>query len=463
MLYRAIIFVFVCALSLSGLTAPLWAQTTKAPQTTLHQPTLVPTETTNLDSDPQPKADTALPSPAPVAANSLYHAQWAQNSVRILQDNGIQLPAGIHYDVLINQQDFIGVLAKVSGVERRQLRQYRLLSNKAPEALITRGEAIHLLLASFGLMDSLPNFKHMPSKFSDLSPSHPAYASIVLAESVHLINGYPDHTIRPDERLSWGEALILMETVYSWRKALPTSAPEWVKNYEKKQNMWFQLTDGFRLLLTIAYLILTFYFLFRSWRKTRHQKQSPYRKFSLGLALVTTLLGAMWISELLFNYHLIPREIYASLAMLSIFAGLFLLKLSSDIDGDIHKPKPQTVIDSGFVESINHERGELFIRDKASNGHSLALVGPDSKILRKTGQRSVESAFLSDIQIGDQVSLRGQRLEHDALMDIERITLLESAQQQQEQQSYQVQDYVQNPQQEKQQQFNHIHQRPPQT
>lgn len=456
----------ICLGCFSGLlSGPVYAQSLT--QNEANTP-FEPDSTSRIESksnfaapdSPPPNKLTDQEMPVDIPIESQYHSQWAQNSVRILQENGITLPEGINYDVLMNQGDFIGILARISGVSPKQLTQYQLFPEHQQESLITRGEGIHFLLVAFGLVDSLDGFKNNPSKFVDLPPSHPAYSSIVLAESVHLINGYPDRTIRPNERLSWGEALILVETVYSWKKALPTTAPEWVKSYQKHQNMWFQLIDGFRLLLTIAYVILALYFLIRSWKKTRRQRQSPFRSFSLGLAIVTVLLGALWISELLFNYALIPREIYASLTLLSIFAGLFLLKLSSDIDGDIHKPKPQTVIDSGYVESINYERGELFIRDKASNHHSLALVSPESKILKKTGLRSVESAFLSDIQTGDQVSLRGGRLEHDSLMEIERITLVESAQQQQQQEQQKYTNYSQNQQQ--QQQYNHISPRPPQ-
>ncbi len=389
-------------------------------------------------------------------SSSLYRSQWAQDSISVLQENGIQLPQGINYSALISQHDFINLLAQISSMPQEKLNTLRLPAG-APVEGITRGEAIHLVLGSFGLTESLPGFAKQPSKFSDLPNTHPAYASVVLAESVHLINGYPDHTIRPDERLSWGEALILVETVYSWRKALPTTAPEWVKNYQQRQNMWYQLIDGFRLLLTLAYMGLALYFLTRTWLKVRKQKHSPYRNFSFGLSLLTVLLGLLWISELLFNYSLIPREVYASLAMLSVFAGLFLLKLGSDIDSDISKPKPQVVIDAGYVTSINHEKGEIFIRDKITDSHSLALVGSDTKVLRKTGKKSVESAFLSDVQIGDVISVRGSRLEHESLMQVERLTLVEQAQQQQTETSQQaIREYVQAPQQQQQQQVNRI-------
>jgi hypothetical protein len=423
-----------------------------------------PANPTHSDPAVDPSAPSAQttnqspPASVTPAAASLYRSRWAQDSVQVLQENGIQLPQGINYAALINQTDFVHLLGQISSVPDAKLSAMRLQTpGQEPSDALTRGEAIHLVLGSFGLTESLPGFAKQGSKFTDLPPSHPAYASIVLAESVHLINGYPDRTIRPNERLSWGEALILVETVYSWRKALPTTAPEWVRNYQQRQNMWYQLIDGFRLLLTLAYVVLAFYFLGRTWLKARRQKQSPYRNFSFGLAVLTLLLGTLWISELLFNYALIPREVYASLAMLSVFAGLYLLKLGSDIDSDLSKPKPQVVIDAGYVTSINHEKGELFIRDKVSESHSLALVGSDSKILRKTGKKSVESAFLSDVQIGDLISVRGSRLEHESLVQVERLTLVEQAEQQVETTQQQgIREYVQAPQQQQQQQQNRI-------
>lgn len=408
----------------------------------------------------------ALPSvPKKDTTDSVYHSQWAQKSVQVLQENGIQLPPGINYGALISHEEFIQLLATVSSVTAAQLRTALLFPQQGPQSGLTRGEAVHLMVAAFGLSESLKSFAEQDSKFKDLPKDHPAYASIVLAERVHLINGYPDSTIRPNEELSWGEALILMETIYSWRKALPTTAPEWVENYQKKQNLWYQLIDGFRLMLTLAYLGVALFFMIRTWRKARRKSQSPYRNFSMGLAAVTVVLSLLWISELLFNYYLIPREVYACLTMLSVFVSLFLLKLSADIDSDINKPKPQSVIDSGYISSVNYDKGEIFIKDRRSQGHSLALVNSDTQILRKTGRRSVENAFLSDFQVGDLVSLRGNQLEHESLLEIERITLVESAVEQQEKQQEQesVREYIHTPQQQVQEQMNHIVRKPPQS
>ena len=273
MKYRLSFFLTLWSSLVFSMAAPVCSQTLETP---LADPALPPAQTNsqtgNLPPSPQAadfsnrlnpiatEMTTSQPSaPASVEvsqANSSYRSQWAQKSVQVLQENGIQLPPGINYTALITQEDFVALLAKVSSVGNAQLRSNLLNAEQSPQGGITRAEAIHLMIGAFGLTESLPGFATQPSKFTDLPPDHPAYASLVLAERVHLINGYPDHTIRPNEELSWGEGLILLESIYSWRKALPTTAPEWVKNYQKRQNMWFQLLDGFRLLLTLTYLCI---------------------------------------------------------------------------------------------------------------------------------------------------------------------------------------------------------------
>lgn len=398
----------------------------------------------------------AMPEVEPVtpAVNADYRARWAQDAVRVLEENGIQLPSGIDYNALISKNDFIRVLSRVSEVPVTTL-QRSLWNAETQNKELTRGESIFLLVQAYGMNESLNGFASQSTHFSDLQTTHPAYAAIVLAERVNLINGYPDKTIRPDELLSWGEALILIETMSSWRQALPTTAPEWVRQFERKQNLWYQFIDGFRLFLTLVYLGFSVFFIGRTWYKARRLAPSPYRRFSVALALITGFLGLLWVSELLFNYALIAREVYAALAMLSIFVGLFLLKAGVDMDKDISKPKPQSVIDNGFVVSINHEKGEIFIKDKVSESHSLGLVTADSKIYRKTGKNS-ESAFLSEIQVGDVVSLRASQLTHDALLQVERLTLVETHQANEARQQQNIQEYIHETQTETQKQYNRV-------
>lgn len=428
---------------------PVVAQTADeiSPNAVLQSPAL---EDSNGGPEASPSAVTAPPLGA-----SDYRSRWAQDAVRVLEENGIQLPSGIDYNALISKNDFIRVLSRVSEVPVTTL-QRSLWNTETQNKELTRGESIFLLVQAYGMAPSLPGFASQPTHFIDLNASHPAYGAIVLAERVNLINGYPDKTIRPDEALSWGEALILIETMSSWRKALPTTAPEWVKQFERKQNLWYQFIDGFRLFLTLVYLGFSAFFIGRTWYRSRRMAPSPYRRFSVALALITGFLGLLWISELLFNYSLIAREVYAVLAMLSIFVGLFLLKAGVDIDKDIAKPKPQSVIDSGYVAAINHEKGELFIKDKLSESHSLALVTADSKIYRKTGNKNSESAFLSEIQVGDVVSLRASQLEHESLLQVDRLTLVETRQANAELNQQNVQEYIHVAQEEQQQQYNRV-------
>lgn len=366
-----------------------------------------------------------------------YHARWARQSVHVLEENGIALPSNINYAELINRADYLNVLAKIADTSRSQL---VLPYEQSLIGEITRAEAIHRVILAFGLEQALKAPVTQESRFRDILPQHPAFAAVVLAENLKLINGYPDRTIRPDERLSWGEALILIETLYSWRKALPTDAPQWVRNYQKRQNMWYQLVDGFRLLLTLAYVGIALFFFIKSYRRSRHQQASPFKSLSFLLGIVTLLLALMWVNDILFNYRLIPREIYAIGGLISIFVALLMLKTGSHIDEKMSEPKPQAVIDSGYVESVNHEKGEIFIKDIQTQAHALAVVSPDTKIASHLEGKSV-AAFFSEIRAGDIVSLKGASSFNGSVIEAERLSIVqrEVVQAQQQQINWQTQ------------------------
>ncbi len=378
--------------------------------------TASPLSASDLDSAPQTVA-----SPLVQASAEPYHARWARESVHVLEENGIALPSNINYAELINRNDYLNVLAKIADVSRNQL---ALPHEQSLIGEITRAEAVHRVILAFGLEQALKTPITQESRFRDILPQHPAYAAVVLAENLKLINGYPDRTIRPDERLSWGEALILIETLYSWRKALPTDAPQWVRNYQKRQNMWYQLVDGFRLLLTLAYVGIALFFFIKSYRRSRHQQGSPFKSLSFLLGTLTLLLALMWINDILFNYRLIPREIYAIGGLISIFVALLMLKTGSHIDEKMSEPKPQAVIDSGYVESVNHEKGEIFIKDIQTQSHALAVVSPDTKIASHLEGKSV-AAFFSEIRAGDIVSLKGASSFNGSVIEAERLSIVQ--------------------------------------
>ncbi len=352
-------------------------------------------------------------SPLPQA----YHARWARQSVKILEENGLTLPDQINYAEQIGRDDFLRVLARVAAVAPSQLQITQPLTGE-----ITRAEAIQRVILAFGLREALRNDR-LESRFIDLGRQHPFYTAIALAESLKLINGYPDQTIRPNERLSWGEALILIENLYSWRQALPVDAPQWVRNHQQRQNMWYQLVDGFRLLLTLVYAGLALFFIARSWRRTRHQQGSPLKALSFLLSVLTLLLSLMWLNEILFNYHLIPREIYALGALISVFIALLMLKAGTYLDGKISEPKPQAVIDAGYVEAINSEKGEIFIKDSQTALCAMAVITPDTKIFSHLdGQAS--AAFFSEIRPGDLLSLKGASSFQGSVIEVERLAIL---------------------------------------
>jgi hypothetical protein len=452
----------LCALQLALLPATL-AQTpetqiptfTAAPNTTSPTEGLAPTE--SLAASALPTSEPLAPPLTPPSADS-YRAEWARKSVQILQEQGIQLPSVVDYRQLMPRDSFLLLLARITAMPQGSLQAYVNTLPPPPDpAHINRGEAIQLVVQAFGLGNSLQQFAQMDSKFSDISREHPAYAAIVMAENTRLINGYPDRTIRPDEVLSWGEALIMIETVYSWRKALPTEAPEWVRMYQRRQNIWYQLADGFRLMLTLVYAALAIFFLVRTLRKSRRERSNPFRSLSGLLVIVTALLAIMWVNDILFNYQLIPREVYQIGAMLSIFAGLALLKTSTHMDEKASEPKPQAVIDRALVDGINREKGELFITDQLTNTRSMVLVNPETKIYQREGGKQGK-AFFSEIQAGDIISVDGSRHLDSSIVEAGKMMILEQQQAQAKEQTQAI-NYQQ--QETQQKQANRLHIKPP--
>lgn len=395
-------------------------------------------------SVPLAGVDASAPLTTSSASPESYHARWARQSVRVLEANGIILPNNINYSELISRQDYLNVLARIADVSKGQL---VLPEENHLVGEITRAEAIHRVVFAFGLSASLPDFANQDSRFRDINRQHPAYGAIVLAENLKLINGYPDQTIRPDERLSWGEALILIETLYSWRKALPTDAPQWVRNYQKRQNMWYQLIDGFRLLLTLTYVGIALFFFIKSWRRTRYQQGSPFRSLSFLLTILTLMLALMWINDILFNYRLIPREIYALGGLISIFIALLMLKTGTHMDEKLSEPKPQAVIDSGYVEAVNTEKGELFIKDIQTQSRALAIVNPDTKIVSHLEGKAT-AAFFSEIRVGDLLSLKGASSFQGSVIEVDRLSIVQREAQTARQEQVQWQSQTQQQSQE---------------
>lgn len=399
----------------------------------------------------------ALQEPAPLQQAQDYHALRAKKAVEVLQANGLDLPEqSIDYNQAISQEQFIQVLSKVSsvGFQRIQTVNKGFLSKdpSLPSDRLQRGQAVYLLIHAFGIQDALPHFSKQETRFQDINPKHPAYGAIVLAERVHLINGYPDQTIRPNETLNWGEALILVEGLDTWKRALPTTAPEWVKTHQKKQDLWYQLIDGFRLMLTLTLGFLAIFYFFRSWRKSAQKAKSPFKSISFIVLLTTLALCSMWVNQILYNYEVIPRYVYAMVAFLSILVGFLLLKTSSKIEESIDDPKPQIVIDKGFVDGINLEKGELYISDLLSDRKAVALIQKETKIHNQT-QGAGQKGFFSDLKQGDLIRLKGNSNFDGALIETEQITVTGHQEQTQLEQSWQ---FSQTEAQEVEKRFNHV-------
>lgn len=361
------------------------------------------------------------PSSIDTPVNS-YREIWAKKSVKTLEENGIKLPNTIRYGELISYNAFRILIARITTTEQKELTTSEFQPSGNAD-LITRGVAINMAIRAFGLGEALESFKTEETRFKDIKSNHPAYAAIVLAERTKLINGYPDQTIRPDEQLTWGETLILIETIYSWRKALPTDAPVWVRKYQKKMNAWYQFLEGVRLLLTMIYAVFAVVFLYRSFVKSRNEPDSPYRAVSQMFMITTLVLLAMWINEMLFVYGMVPRELYQILALLSVLASLLVLRIGSYIDKKLSEPKPQAVIDVGYVDAVNLEKGELYIIDTITRRRVVALMNPDTKIHNKD-KNALNQGFISDIKEGDFINIKGSSRYAGTIIDAEKIFLI---------------------------------------
>lgn len=403
----------------------------------------------------QSPAPALYPTNIETSVNS-YREIWAKKSVKTLEENGIKLPDTIRYGELITYNAFRILIARITTTEQKDLSTQEF-SPSGNTDRISRGVAINMAIQAFGLGEALDNFKSEESRFKDITPAHPSYAAIVLAERTKLINGYPDQTIRPDEQLTWGETLILIETIYSWRKALPTDAPVWVRKYQKKINSWYQLIDGVRLLLTLIYAGFAMVFLYRSFVKSRLEAHSPYKAVSQMFMITTLVLLAMWINEMLFVYGLVPRELYQVLALLSILASLLVLRIGSYIDEKLSEPKPQAVIDVGYVDAVNLDKGELFIIDTLTRRRVLAMMHPDTKIFNQDNNLLTQG-FLSEIKEGNFINIKGSSRFAGTVIDVDKMLLI--SQNNQEMKIHRQKQLQQIEQAEKQLRYNRVLRRP---
>lgn len=116
---------------------------------------------------------------------------------------------------------------------------------------IKRSEFFTLVIRTLGY-DKDSSTNDVAISFKDLGKTHWAYNNIKLAVKYKLVSGYPDHTIAPDNYVTYAEALTVLIRALGYENTLTGKWPESVlkkadqiglnKNVDLPQNK--QLTRG---------------------------------------------------------------------------------------------------------------------------------------------------------------------------------------------------------------------------
>lgn len=81
-----------------------------------------------------------------------------------------------------------------------------------PESEVTRGQLVMLLVQMLGL----PSGVGMENVFDDVTAEHPYFYYISAANALKIVNGFEDNTFRPDEKVSYFQALKMIVTVLGY-------------------------------------------------------------------------------------------------------------------------------------------------------------------------------------------------------------------------------------------------------
>lgn len=338
----------------------------------------------------------AQAAPAPSVEELLSRPSWAQGHA------------------MVSRQEFSLLLDKV--VRTRQVRQSEPLPEIVGGPWISRGQAVDLMVRAFGFHERLSQVDGSQRGFSDLEPTHPFRQAVLLAGQTKLINGYPDGSFRPDQPLSWLEAETLLRTLRGWTLAMPEQVPPWVAEKQERANAWHRLFDTARLGLTLAYGALATFYLIRAYRQPI--KNRTRRLVTNCLMVLTVLLMISWVNELGFVQGFMQRTLYQVAAFLSVVAAFVLLKtgqvLSVRAPEPGRQPKRQN-LELGYVEAINHAKGELYVVDPVTKRKVMVTVTADTKVYNRQGQNT-QIGYLSEIQIGDVVNVNGRMQQRGSLM-----------------------------------------------
>ncbi len=350
---------------------------------------------------------------------------WINNQADNLNKNGVfKMPSQVDYDSLVSQKDFAIMLSKVTGIKDKTI--FGDLDIQGFDKPLSRAMAIDSALRAFGLEKEMNKVvDNYQTKFKDLNLEQKYYKASLTAEIIKLSAGYPDHTFRPDDLLKWSEGVAIVESVYRWASLMPEQTPI-QKAEDLRKNIWYYFIDGFRLILTSVYCLLSIIFLVRAWRRSKDDR-TGLRPIIASLCFATTFLFIMWLNEMLYGRGLIDKPVYYIISTISILSGMFLIRTSNLISKQ-SEPKPKANIEVGYVDHIDIGRGEMFVIDSITKRRMLALISSDTKVYSKEN-RLLGAAFLSELSAGDFVSVKGtEQIAGGAMIDVDMILVLASKQ-----------------------------------
>jgi hypothetical protein len=359
------------------------------------------------------------------ASHNPKNSTWVNNSVSNLDRNGvINIPDWVDYDSLVSQKDFAIMLSKATGINDRKI--FGDLDQNGFDKPLSRAMAIDAALRAFGLENEMDRVvADYKTKFKDITPDQKYYKASLTAEIIKLSAGYPDGTFRPNDLLKWSEGVAIVESVYRWATLMPAQTPI-QKAEDMKKNIWYYFIDGFRLILTSIYCLLSMIFLYRSWKRAKKDR-TGLRPIIASLCFATAFLFIMWLNEMLYGRGIIEKAIYYIISTVSILAGIFLIRASNLLSKQT-EPKPKATIEVGYVDYIDIARGEMFVIDSITKRRILALISQDTKVYNREN-RLLGPAFFSEIGTGDFVSIRGtEQLSGGAIVDIDMLLVLASKQ-----------------------------------
>lgn len=103
-----------------------------------------------------------------------------------------------------------------------------------PENKITRAEMAKILLTALGGATPAVELAEGRTLFSDVPVDHWATGYINVASELKYIEGYPDKTFKPDDQVTYAEAITMVIRMLGYRSNVEMSTKQWPDNYLAK-------------------------------------------------------------------------------------------------------------------------------------------------------------------------------------------------------------------------------------